>query len=60
MVMRDKGSFHCPEPKGAVEGYKHGQGRGDGHCLYPKITILNCFIVPIQCLYTRLFALVEL
>ena len=30
MVMRDIGSFHCPEPRfisrGAAEGNKHGRG----------------------------------
>ena len=35
MVMRDTGSFHCPEPRfisrGAAEGNKHGQG---AMCVY--------------------------
>ena len=39
MVMRDIGSFYCPEPKsisrGAAEGNKHRQGVMDTACI-PK------------------------
>ena len=39
MVMRDTGSFHCPEPRfisrGAAEGNKHGRGVMDTACI-PK------------------------
>ena len=56
MVMRDIGSSHCPKP----ECISRGAARGHGKCLYPEITIFNCFIVPIQYIYTQLFALVEL
>ena len=39
MVMRDKGNFHCPEPRfisrGAAEGNKHARGIMDTACI-PK------------------------
>ena len=39
MVMRDIGSFHCPEPRfisiGPAEGNKHGRGVMDTACI-PK------------------------
>ena len=44
MVVRDIGSFHCP---------------GNGYCLYPEKPYFNCFIVPMQYIYARLFTLVE-
>ena len=44
MVMRDIGSFHCPEPRfisrGEAEGNKHGRGAMDT-CLYPEIYIIS-------------------
>ena len=57
MVMRDIGSFHCPEPRfissGAAEGNKNGREVMDTAC------ILNCFIGTVQYIYARLFTLVE-
>ena len=60
MVMRDIGSFHCPEPRfisrGAAEGNKHGRRVMDAVCI-PKKTYFSCFIVLIQYIYARLFTL---
>ena len=62
MVMRDIGNFHCPESKfisrAAAEGNKYGRGVMDTACI-PKKTYFNCFILPIQYIYARLFTLVE-
>ena len=62
MVMRDIGSSHCPEPRfisrGGAEGNKLGQGVMNTACI-PKKPYFNCFIVPIQYIYARLFTLVE-
>ena len=62
MVMRDIGSFHCPEPRffsrGGAEGNKLGRGVMNTACI-PKYPYFNCFIVPIQYIYDRLFTLVE-
>ena len=50
MIMRDIGSFHCPEPRfisrGAAAGNKHGQG------LMVSDTLHSCPFIK--------FALVEL
>ena len=63
MVMGDIGSFHCLEPsffsRGADEGNKHEQGAMDTACI-PKKQYFNCFIVPMQYIYARLFPFVEL
>ena len=63
MYIRDISSFHCPGPmfisRGAAEGNKHGQGAMEIDCI-PKQPYFNCFIVPMQYIYARLFALVEL
>ena len=37
MVMRDIGSFHCPEPRFPEA---EPRARGNEYCLYPEITIL--------------------
>ena len=62
MAMRDIGSFHSPEPRfisrGAADGNKHGRGVMDTECI-PKLPYFNCFIVSMQCIYVRLFTLVE-
>ena len=62
MDIRDIGNFHCPEPRfisrGAAEGNKHGRGVMNTACI-PKLPHFNCFIVPIQYIYARLFTLVE-
>ena len=61
MVMRGIGSFYCPEPRvisrGAAEGSKQGRGVMDRGLL--SVSPNNCFIVPIQYIYARLFTLVE-
>ena len=53
--------FPLPEirfiSRGAAEGNKHGQG-GMVTGRVPKYTYLNCFIVPIQCIFVRSFTLV--
>ena len=56
MVMRDKGSFHCPKPRfisrGGAEGNKLGRGVMNTACI-PKQPYFNCFIAPIQYIYAR-------
>ena len=51
MVMRDIGSFHCPEPRfisrGAAEGNKHGRGVMDtrnNHTLTVLLYRYNTFM----------------
>ena len=59
MVTQDNGSYHFPElifSRAAADGNKHG--KGGENCLYPSKPYFNCFIVPIQYINARLFALV--
>ena len=44
--------------RGAAEGNKHGRGEIVTDCI-PKKPYLNCFIVPIQYIFVRLFTLVD-